>query len=237
MEKKEWINRYFEGNLTNAELQQFEEMLQNDTTFAEEVAFHKNVKKAITLNEREALKNKLRKLEAPKANSANRIKWLAAACILIFAGILSWFMLYTTSSDDLYAEFYEPYPNTIAPTVRGNDITDDTTKAFRHYDAENYNEALTLFDKIYDSKGKDFALFYKGISLMELKRYDEAVHTFKELNTNRNVSDFSSESQWYLALCYLKTNNNEEAVKILKKTAEVQSPVQQKARELLAELE
>lgn len=237
MEKEEWINRYFEGILTNAELQQFEEMLQNDTAFAEEVAFHKNVKKAITLNEREALKNKLRKLEAPKANSASRIKWLAAACILIFAGILSWFMLYTTSSDELYAEFYEPYPNTIAPTVRGTDTTDDTTKAFRHYDAENYNEALTLFDKIYDSKGEDFALFYKGISLMELKRYEEAVNTFKELNTNRNVSDFSSESQWYLALCYLKTNNNEEAVKILKKTAEVQSPVQQKAIELLAELE
>jgi len=53
MENEALLNKYFEQRLSEEEKVLFDSLLQNDSEFAKEVAYQKNVKKAITLNERE----------------------------------------------------------------------------------------------------------------------------------------------------------------------------------------
>ena len=51
MEKEELISLYFEGKLSEAQEITFQQLMETDADFAEEVRYQENVKKAITLNE------------------------------------------------------------------------------------------------------------------------------------------------------------------------------------------
>lgn len=234
MENEDLLHKYFEQQLSEEEKVLFASLLQNDAAFAKEVEYQKNVKKAITLNEREAIKQKLKSYEAkPKFRTAY---WLSAAVVILFLGGLTWFQLQPSSPEKLFQEYYQSYPNVVAPTVRGESERNLKSDAFYEYDSRNYEKSLTLFSKIYADEGVDYALFYKAMSLLELKRYSEAIASFDEFKTTDNNA-FSPFVKWYKALSYLKLNEKEKAVELLKELSEKENPQQSKAKELLDALE
>lgn len=234
MENETLIYKYFEQQLSEEEKVLFASLLQNDSEFAKEVEYQKNVKKAIILNERETLKQKLKSYEAkPKFRTAY---WLSAAVVILFLGGLTWFQLQPSSPEKLYQEYYQSYPNVVAPTVRGDSERNLKSDAFYEYDSRNYEKSLTLFSKIYADEGVDYALFYKAMSLLELKRYSEAIASFDEFKTTDNNA-FSPFVKWYKALSYLKLNEKEKAILLLHELAEEENPQQFKAKELLDALE
>lgn len=234
MENETLLHKYFEQQLSEEEKVLFASLLQNDAAFAKEVEYQKNVKKAIILNEREAIKQKLKSYEAkPKFRTAY---WLSAAVVILFLGGLTWFQLQPSSPEKLYQEYYQSYPNVVAPTVRGDSERNIKSDAFYEYDSRNYEKSLTLFSKIYADEGVDYALFYKAMSLLELKRYSEAIASFDEFKTTDNNA-FSPFVKWYKALSYLKLNEKEKAILLLHELAEEENPQQFKAKELLDALE
>lgn len=234
MENEDLLHKYFEQQLSEEEKVLFASLLQNDAAFAKEVEYQKNVKKAIILNEREAIKQKLKSYEAkPKFRTAY---WLSAAVVILFLGGLTWFQLQPSSPEKLYQEYYQSYPNVVAPTVRGDSERNIKSDAFYEYDSRNYEKSLTLFSKIYADEGVDYALFYKAMSLLELKRYSEAIASFDEFKTTDNNA-FSPFVKWYKALSYLKLNEKEKAILLLHELAEEENPQQFKAKELLDALE
>lgn len=234
MENEALIRKYFEYQLSEEEKMLFASLLQNDAAFAKEVEYQKNVKKAITLNEREALKQKLKSYEAkPKLSTAY---WLSAAVVILFFGGLTWFQLKPFSPEELYQEYYQSYPNVVAPTVRGDNEGNIKSDAFYEYDSGNYEKSLTLFSKIYADEGVDYALFYKAMSLLELNRYKEAIASFDLIETTDNNA-FTPFVKWYKALSYLKLNEKGKAIELLRELAEKENPQQQMARKLLTELD
>lgn len=237
MENEALINKYFEQQLTDKEKVMFESLLQNDSEFAKEVAYQKNVKKAITLNERETLKQTLQSFESNKKQPKKTYQfWSIAAVFLLFFGGLAWFQFMQDSPEKLYQEYYQSYPNVVAPTVRGDNDRNIKSDAFYEYDSGNYQKSLELFSKIYADEEVDYALFYQAMSLMELKRYDEAIALFDTFETS-DQNAFSPFVKWYKALSYLKTNEKEKAIQLLKELSEKENPQQQMAKNLLAELE
>lgn len=237
MEKEELKIKYFEQQLSDEEKVLFESLLQNDSEFAKEVAYQINVKKAITLNERETLKNTLRRFEINKKENRNNSQyWYIAGVFLLFFGGLAWFQFTKDSPEQLYQEYYQSYPNVVAPIVRDDSERNLKTDAFYEYDSRNYEKSLELFSKIYKEEAVDYALFYQAMSLMELERYEEAITTFDQFETSDNNS-FSPFVKWYKALSYLKLNNKEKAIQLLKDLAEKENPQQYKAKELLVELD
>jgi predicted DNA-binding protein YlxM (UPF0122 family) len=66
MNQDQLILDYFENSLSKEDKINFDYYLQIDVDFAEEVAFQRNVKKAITLNERKILKEILQSFENKK---------------------------------------------------------------------------------------------------------------------------------------------------------------------------
>ena len=59
MNHEELIEKYFAQRLNINEKKVFEELMQTDELFREQVVYEKEVQKAITLNEREELKKKI----------------------------------------------------------------------------------------------------------------------------------------------------------------------------------
>ena len=234
MDRETLINSYFEKSLSTEEQILFDSLMESDADFAEEVTFQKNLKKAISLNERADLKKKLASFETKKPKVKAFKIFYAAASIVLLCGLGFYFT--QNSSNGLYDEYYHSYPNVVAPTVRGENKIDLKSEAFYEYDSGNYQKSLELFSKIYDTEKDDYALFYKALSQMELQKTSEAIATFKQFDLGKNNA-FTPFVKWYLALSYLKENQKEKAIPLLKSLSETDNPQQEMANKLLSELE
>ncbi len=232
MEKYSYIEKYFEDDLSEEEATIFKKLLEEDPDFASAFAYEKNVKKAITLNERVVLKQKLQLLETPKKS----YNWLyIAASLTILFGFFTWNTFYNTNYSSLYSEYYQTYPNTVAPTVRGETNNDLKADAFYAYDSGDYKKAVELFSKIQTADGDEYALFYKGLSLMELQQYQEALVVFKQHDDTKE-STFTPFFRWYAALTNLKLKNKNEAMMLLEEVTKTDNPQKDAAIKLLSEL-
>lgn len=235
MDKETLISNYFEKTLSTEEQIQFDFLMETDADFAKEIAFQKKVKKAITLNERANLKQKLQGFEAEK-NLKKTFKWqyIAASVAILIGGF--WFFNQSSNSEQLYNQYYQTYPNTVAPSVRGENSNDLKMVAFSEYDSGNYNQAYLLFLNIYNSEKQDYALFYGSLSLIELNRHQEALTLLNRFDATKS-KDFTPFVKWFKALSYLKLEQNKKAIIVLNELAAKQNPQQKQAEELLEKLE
>lgn len=225
---------YFENSFSDESQQQFDFLLKTDPSFVEEIDFQKKVKKAITLNERSALKKKLQSFEPTIAKSFKI--WYAAASILLVFGFGFYYLQNASSSENLYDAYYQSYPNVVAPTVRSQNNEDEKSTAFFEYDGGNYEKSLVLFSKIYKTENADYALFYRALSEMELQKTSDAIASFNQFDLSKNNA-FTPFVKWYLALAYIKENQKEKAIPLLKTLAETENPQEEMAQKLLKELD
>lgn len=235
MDHEELIEKYFAKSLNANERLMFDQLMQTNDTFREQVVYEEEVQKAITLNERQALKKKLKSFETKKPKR-NYTVWYAAASFAVMLGIGFWTFFNDVDTNAVYEEYYQSYPNVVAPTVRGENSTDIKSEAFYSYDSGDYTKALTLFSKLYDTEKEDYSLFYKSLSLMELKRYDEALTSFEQFDLQKN-NGFTPYVKWYKALTLVKLEQKEKALVLLQELANSTNPMQKMAKELVAELE
>jgi hypothetical protein len=239
MDKELLLNNYFEGNLTEEEKEQFNELLFNDSEFKAEFEFHKKAKVAIALSERKKLKSLLNEIENSGKQKIKYKTWLSiAASVLIFLSIGYMFFWNNSSAknDKLYAIYYETFPNIEAPTTRGDNTLDIKSEAFFAYDSKDYKKAKELFSEIYKAEKTDYAIFYIGLSEMELNEHKKAIKTFSLFEGDAN-NNFYYYIKWYLSLCYLKENDIENAKKLLNEVAKNTNPFQLKSKELLSKLD
>lgn len=235
MDHEELIEKYFAKSLNNDEQSTFDQLMQTNDTFREQVIYEEEVQKAIILNERLALKKKLQSFETKKTKR-NYTIWYAAASFAVMLGIGFWTFSNDVDTNAVYEEYYQSYPNVVAPTVRGENSTDIKSEAFYSYDSGDYAKALKLFSKLYDTEKEDYSLFYKSLSLMELKRYDEALTSFEQFDLQKN-NGFTPYVKWYKALTLVKLKQEEKALVLLQELANSTNPMQKMAKELLTELE
>lgn len=237
MDKERLLEGYFDNSLNKAEKSSLKKLLAEDEEFATIFTFEKNVKKAITLNERAALKDHLKALEKNNSTKVIPLRWLfVAASVVLLAGFSIWVTYKDANPDRLYESFYQTYPNVVSPVTRGPKDQDIQSKAFAAYDEGNYPQAVYLFEEIYRLDKTDFALFYKGLSELELKQYQNAQDSFEQFDFSKNNS-FTPYFKWYLALADLKTGNSEQAKKLLDDLSSKENPMQEMAKKLLEELE
>ncbi|HMZ45574.1 MAG TPA: tetratricopeptide repeat protein [Chitinophagaceae bacterium] len=236
MDKQTLITQYFENNLSKEALQQFNELLQTDKAFAEEVTFQQQLKAAIHLNKRQELKQQLQQYEQGKVGKINVRKWLYIAAAIIFiagSGILV--LVQKPDAKELYAAYYQPYPNTVQPIVRGNnDNEKNVFAAFNAYEKGQYETALTLFDELYTIHKKDYPILYKAICFLQLNQPNESIEILKQYNFTEY--EFIVMGKWYLAMAYLKTGDKENAIPLVKYVSENENPFQDAAKTLFKKL-
>ncbi len=215
----EWIDRYLNGLLAADEKKLFEQKMQSDT------AFHQQVKVIAELREgiREAgRKELLKEMKAwdqasPPLPVATAVWWHAwpvkIAALLVVS--LSVFFLWPKENTrpDLFARYFEPYPNVVMPTVRGDEDADSTViqKAYRAYDQGNYAEAIRLFESV--GAGDESVALYLANSYLAGGETGKAIPILEKLESGSKL--FEEEARWYLTLAYLEAGNNEQAVRLL----------------------
>lgn len=81
---------------------------------------------------------------------------------------------------------------------------------------EQYQKALDMFKKAYDTKKSPARLFYIAACYDELGRYDDALKTLKEFTERYKAEErFMSLVYQKMAAIYIKKGNTDEAMKTL----------------------
>ena len=139
------------------------------------------------------------------------------------------------NNDDLYAE-YSDYSNLPSFVSRGEVGTDSLYNAENLFKENKYKEALDIFQsQINTSTNTGSVYIYTGLSQIELEQYKQAENTFDTL-IESNLLD-AEKGYWYKALLYLKQDNHEKAISILKVIVSESLFNNKKATELLNKLD
>ncbi len=206
--------------------------------------FEKRVKHAVTLAERDELKSLMSELEIEYQNENksnvrhlfNR-NWLnIAAAVLLLAGAVFTFQSITNAStDQLAANYYQPYPNGYKPITRSQpQEVNVELKGLLAYESERYQEALTYFEQL-PSSNEDIRMF-KAISNFELGKFSSSKSDLKYLIDKQGK--LLKPAQWYMALVLLKEGSIDQAKKYMEVLANqpLDSSYQRDASEILKKI-
>lgn len=231
------IERYFENSLSPKELKEFEKLMTIDAEFSTEVDFQKRLKTAIFHEERSNLKAHLQSLDNPTKTYDFRW-WYAAAGVVFLIG-LSWFVhsIIDSQPSQLYAAYFEPYPNVVSPKVRGNATSEEDlkSKAFHLYDQAQYVEAALAFEKLYRNNEQDYAALYQAISLMASGKPNEAIPLLEQMEWTEEAV-YVEVAYWYLALAYLDNQQVAKSRLLLEKVIQRNHHLANPAKQLLDKL-
>ena len=222
MDQKELIEKYLQKRLSKKETITFNELINSDTDFKEAVKFHTDLKKTVKKVDANNFRNLILDIEKTAKTKSivprrSFIKWVAAASIILLFGLTYFLNIdQKVSTNDLFASNFEPYRNVVHPITRSDSGNqDDKTLAFVAYEKGEYKSAVTLFAKLYKTTKESYYLFYQANALLKLDKANDAVPL---LLTHLKTKDTLTEkTNWYLALAYLKINDEQKAKTILEK--------------------
>jgi len=241
MERDTLLEKYMLGELSKEERQEFDTLLENDPEFKEEFEFQTDVKRAVTAEEDEDFMKMLSDFDAEAIDEKPRTKtfptkWLVAASIALLAAFTYFFTSnHSISTQELYAQNFEPYRNVVHPIVRGEEGADLKSKAFSAYQTGDYEKALTLLTELSATDKEPYNLFYRANALIQLNRAEKAIPLLQEHIGLKD--ELSEKSTWYLAMAYLQLDDKENAKKMLKLVVKEGAYKVEEAQQLLEELD
>lgn len=163
--------------------------------------------------------------------------WLAvAASLTLLLGVAFWLMPTSNNADQLLSAHLEvPFAN--SQGRKNADVVNEfRTQAIAAYTERDFEQAALASEKIIqltdETTQEDF--LYLGLSYLyqQSPNVEKAVPHLQKAAEWPNGS-FNQESQWYLALAYLKTNQAKKAVQQLEAIIQRDQWMKAEAKELL----
>lgn len=219
-----FIERYNAGEMSEDEIKWFNKELAGNEKLRQEVNLRKSTDELLKKQDIISLRQKLAAIEksrekkipvGKKKKSPVYLKYAAVIAVMVTIGTISIVSNKNLSSDEIFSKFYKEYtPPTVQRT--GTSVTnEDFTLALEFYNTHDYEKAASLFSKVLKNNPGDMqSVLLKGVSNFEYKKYPEAKQSFiNVISDNNNL--FIETAKWYLALCYVKTDEREKAIQHL----------------------
>lgn len=240
---------YVDNALSSDKQTEFEDRLKTDNQLQKDVLLQKKINHTIesfNLNNilDKAYERNLHQKEHSISSTSrmysidiNLKNWLVAASIallFILGGSITYrFQTRDSLENRLYASYYEPFNKV------DNYVTNSSglNLAQQKYLKGDYMSAFLLFDKLPASLTIESEKhFYKGLSLMELERFDKAIENFEYLFECEDYFEGTPQVYWYMALCHLKLGNKQKTIELLETIAKSNGYNYKKAKQMLKKL-
>lgn len=218
--EEESIERYLRGEMTAEERIAFENSLEKNPELEEALALQKDLMLGIRQHFDAHLMAKFQAIEDESNTSTSdrkethRLwKWAASAAVgLTLVGVF-YFMNSENRNKRLYAAYYEDFPNIVERTQR--DSQSDLQEAFVFFQNKQWAQAAEAFQSL-KNENPDiyYPAFYQALCLLNLDQPEEAL----PLLATTVASDddrFSTPAKWYMALAYLRMDNETKAIENL----------------------
>ena len=237
------IERYVENKLSAEEKEVFENQLKEDQALREETSSFKTVIGGIKSSQRSALLNQIKEVDAemPKAMKTvslfdfsmarkESIYWIAASIVLTLCIGGYFFSNQARKSDELFAQYFSP------DTLKIKRLSPEVSNQYQKGNYAAAVKALNQLHKSFDDTTNATNLFYKGNAYLALKDPEKAIECFQKVLDSPN-GVYKKESEWYLALSYVKAKKFKKARPILKNIASNSShPYQKDAEDVLLKM-
>jgi TolA-binding protein len=235
-----FIEKYNANEMDPAEKAWFEKELNGDSSLQKEVHLRKKTDVILEHTDIISLRNKLTNIEkarrAEVTKSGNiknpRFRYAAVFTGLIILGSLLYLSFNTQSTKALYDKYCQVYK--YPANSRSANISFD--KAIDCLNNKEYARALDGFrDFLSKNPGSPKIEFLSGISYLGLSEYANAESSFSKV-INAEVNLYTEQANWYLAMCYLATDDKLSAREQLRKIARSESVNKNKAKSILRHL-
>lgn len=239
------IDEYLLNYLSQDEQEFMEEQLANDLRLKKETKLNREINEAILEEDVQHLRASLIQLVKTERTNDKHRKLIPASInsskAKIFGAAASLAAIITTGSillnhqqsntDDLYEKYYQPYESTglyrnsssLAREMNGVDL----------YNQKNYLQALEQFSAVLrENPEHPMCNFYAGLSYQELDEYRKAIGHYQNVIDEKD-NLFIEQAEWYMALCYLKTDNQARAYSIFNQILDKNGYYSKDAQEIM----
>jgi tetratricopeptide (TPR) repeat protein len=215
-----FIERYNSGEMNGPEKAWFEKELDNNADLRKEVELRKKTDKILEDKAVMQLRNKLAAIESTRSvpgPARNPVKHMTLRYAAAFAGILLIgslliFHRKPLTVDQIFGKFYASYEAPAPQRSIQDESINDFTRAIEYFNVHDYRNAAMYFNKVIANEPQNFeSTMLYGVSNFEGHNYTEAEKSFKKVKENNNTL-YLEDAEWYLALCYLRTNEKAKAV-------------------------
>ena len=230
------IDNYLRNKLSPREHAEFQDRL-NHPEFQSALERTRDVQKAIKAQARQDFRSEIKGWDQQaRGRILNMRRFLSIAASILLLVAVFFVFKQQPSNSDLFAQYFEPYPNVVAPLQKSGD-SDLTTyeRAFQLYESGAYEEATRALDGLDQD---DMAVqFYHAVSLLALDKPAEALAELMRL-AEVDGNAYEKPSEWFSSLALLKVGQENDARQILTGiTADATHPYHRQARKLLLQMD
>lgn len=218
-----FIERYNSFEMTEAEKLWFLKEMEDNENLKREVELRKQTDEILKKSDVISLRLKLSQLEKNrqerlKTSTLRRSSVLKFAAVFAGAAVIASLLLFssrTLTSEEIIDRYYLSYEAPSAQRSLPYEANTDYLLGLKYYNAHDYKNAAFQFAKVLEINPDDMQThMLSGVSNMEDKRYSEAEKSFiTVIDDNNNL--FIESASWYLALCYVKTEERDKAQEML----------------------
>jgi TolA-binding protein len=240
----ELVEKYFDQDLTEAEVQIVTERLETDVEFKalfdQEKVLIRSIRGAGLHRDLAKLKELEKSLQDTERESTKPMMSLKvwhyaiAAAVALFLIVTLVLLPDQESPEQLFQTYFAPARNVFEPTVRGADPAVRRAAAFQAYEWGNYQFAVEQFTSLLKENKEPGMLLLNGNANLMLGNVEAAEENFITLINDFDELDTTAE--WYLSLCYLKKGEVDKARNMLKELGAAEGSYAMKARELLKKI-
>lgn len=217
-----FIERYNAGEMSDPEKQWFLKELDENKELRNELKLRKLTDEVLGKQDIISLRTKLFAIEEQRKTTIHvrrtlkpaYLKLAAVIAGVVLIGSISLFSGKSFKSDDIINCYNKAYEFPTAQRSGESEKNTDFTLALRFYNSHDYSKAAVLFNKVLESNPRDMqSVFLNGVSHFELRKFPEATKSFVRVIDDDSSILFVDAAKWYLALCYLNTDEKEKAIK------------------------
>jgi len=218
-----FIERYNSFEMSESERHWFLNEINGNDQLKKEVDLRKHTDNILKKQAVMSLRMKLaeidnNRLERRRLRTSRRmaaIRYAAVFAGLVVVTSLILFTGQTLTSEEIVNRYYKNYEAPSAHRSGAADANIDYILGLKYYNAQDYRNAASQFAKVLELNPDDMQThLLSGVSNMEEKQYSEAKKSFTTVIDNNN-NLFIESARWYLALCYIKTEEKERAAYLL----------------------
>ncbi|MFA9389833.1 MAG: tol-pal system YbgF family protein [Prolixibacteraceae bacterium] len=242
------IDEYLLDYLSDAEQVNFETELEENIRLQSELALNEEVNSAVVeqdvMNLRQSMQEiihedsggaKIRQFipNTFKKTPGRMIGAAASIAAVISVGAMS-LSQQKQSAQEIYNKAYHPYeaaglyrsPSSVTPEIRGVDL----------YNNQKFRSALAQFSIVLQENPEHpMCNFYTGLSHQQLNEFNFAIHSYQKVIDEKD-NLFIEQAEWYMALCYLRTDESKKAYSTFNKIITNNGYYKKDAKEIIKKL-
>jgi TolA-binding protein len=245
-----FIERYLDNEMEPAEKNWFEKEIEGNDSLRKELELRRRTDSVLRNSDIMGLRAQINAIEKEKnrendwtAARRRMLRYAALATIVLITGTSIWLPNRKMSNDSIFDKYYQFTPTATNEVTRSSvdQFNPVYQAALNNFENGQFDQAINYFLSFTSDMQSNNEDVQMGVEMMlghsyaGVKKYNEAGLSYKKV-IDQNDNLYIEDANWLLGLCYIKTDNNDQARSQMKVIAESESRYRKDAASVLRKM-